>query len=173
MGVLLVDLDVRDSTSVLLERSLHDLSLSTNSPDSDFTFHTTRNNFLAVVSSSNGGDTVVVGVVDGVQESTRLWQESSDLTIVPTRKDGFTVTLEENAVALEAGNLNSQQLLSSLCVPHSNVVKTASGEQLRETSWESDVVDAFVVAGVSQLWCDVIGVAPVDGSLGGTTEEVS
>ena len=66
LSVVLVDLDVRDSSSVLLERSLHDLSLSTNSPDSDFTFHTTRNNFLAVVSSSNSGNTVVVGIVDGI-----------------------------------------------------------------------------------------------------------
>lgn len=173
MGVLLVDLDVRYSTSVLLERALHDLGLSTNSPDSDFTFHTTRNNLLAVVGSSNGGDTVVVGIVDGVEESTRLWQEGSDLTVVPSREDSFTISLEENAVALEAWNLNSQQLLSGLGVPHSDVVKTAGSEELRESSWESDVVDSLVVASISQLWGDVIGVAPVDGCLVGTTEEMS
>lgn len=39
LSVILVDLDVGNSSSVFLERSLHNLSLSTNSPDSDFTFH--------------------------------------------------------------------------------------------------------------------------------------
>ena len=48
LGVILVDLDVGNSSSVLLKRSLHDLSLSANSPDSDFTLHASRDNLLAV-----------------------------------------------------------------------------------------------------------------------------
>ena len=68
---------------------------------------------------------------------------------------------------------NSEKFLSSLCVPHSDVVQGAGGEEFRVTSWEGNVVDLFVMAGVSQFWGDVISVAPVDSSLGGSTEEVS
>ena len=100
-------------------------------------------------------------------------QEGSDLTITPTREDGLTIGLEENAVALEAWNLNSEKFLSSLCVPHSNIVQGAGGEEFRVTSWEGNVVDLLIMAGVSQFWGDVISVAPVDGSLGGSAEEVS
>lgn len=63
--------------------------------------------------------------------------------------------------------------MSSLCVPHSNVVQGASSEELRVASWESNVVNLLVMAGVSQFWGDIVSVAPVDGSLGGSTEEVS
>ena len=68
LSVVLVDLDVRDSSSVLLERSLHDLSLSANSPDSDFTFHASRDNLLAVSGSGNSSNSMVVSVVDGEQK---------------------------------------------------------------------------------------------------------
>ena len=73
-------------------------------------------------------------------------QEGSDLTITPTREDGLTIGLEENAVALEAWNLNSEKFLSSLCVPHSNIVQGAGGEEFRVTSWEGNVVDLLVMA---------------------------
>ena len=68
MGVLLVDLDVRDSASVLLEGSLHDLGLSSDSPDSDLALHASRDNLLAIVGSSDGSHTVVVSIVDSEQE---------------------------------------------------------------------------------------------------------
>ena len=68
LSVVLVDLDVRDSSSVLLERSLHDLSLSTNSPDSNFTFHASRDNLLAVSGSGNSSNSMVVSVVNGKQK---------------------------------------------------------------------------------------------------------
>lgn len=102
-----------------------------------------------------------------------MWQEGSDLSIVPTREDGLSIRLEEHAVAFKAWHLNSEELLSSLGVPHSDVVKRAGGEELRVAGWEGDVIDSLVVASVSELWGDGISVAPVDGSLVGTTEEVS
>ena len=173
LGVLLVDLDVADSSSVLLERALHDLSLSANSPDSNFSLHSTGHDLLAVLGASNGGDSVVVSVVDGEQQLSRLWEESSDLAIVPAGEDGLSVRLEEHAEALEAWHLNSQELLAGLGVPDSDVVEGAGGEELGVASWESNIVDSLVVASVPQLWVDGVGVAPVDGSLGGSTEEVS
>lgn len=102
-----------------------------------------------------------------------MWQEGSDLTVIPTRENGLSIRLEEHAIALKAWNLDSEELLSGLGVPNSDVVKGACGEEFGVASWESNVVDLFVVAGVSQLWGNVIGVAPVDGGLGGSTEEVS
>ena len=66
---------------------------------------------------------MVMGVIDGEQELSRLWEERSDLTIVPTREDRFTISGEEDAVAFKSGNLNSEELLSGLGVPHSDVVQ--------------------------------------------------
>jgi len=75
-------------------------------------------------------------------------------------------------VALKSWNLNSEELLSCLGVPDPNIIETASGEELRISTWESNVVDSLIVAGVSQLWSNIVGVAPIDSGLGSTTEEV-
>jgi len=72
VGVVLVDLNIRDSASVLLEGSLHDLSLSSDSPDSDFSFHSSGDDVIAVVGRGESGDSVVVGVVNGVEKLARL-----------------------------------------------------------------------------------------------------
>lgn len=84
LGVLLVDVDAGNSASVLLERHFHDLSLSADSPHSYFTFHTSRHNLLAVASAANSSGSVVMSIVDGVQQFARLWKEGSDLAVVPT-----------------------------------------------------------------------------------------
>jgi len=38
---------------------------------------------------------MVVSVIDGEKKFTTLWEESSDFTVVPSRKNGFTICLEE------------------------------------------------------------------------------
>lgn len=68
LSILLVDLNIRHSSSVFLKGSLHDLGLSTDSPDSDLSLHASRDNLLAVVGSSDGSHTVVVSIVDSEQE---------------------------------------------------------------------------------------------------------
>jgi len=115
---------------------------------------------------------VVVSIVDCEQKFSWLWKESSDLTIVPSRKDWFTIRLEENAVAFKSGNFNSEKFLSGLGVPDSDIVQRGGSEEFRVASRESNVVDSFIMACVSQFWGDLISVAPVDGSLGSTAEEM-
>lgn len=157
---------------MLLKGSFHDLSLSANSPDSDFTFHTSSDKALAVVSWADGSDSVVVCVVDGVEQLSRLGQESSDFSVVPAGDDALSVAHKENAVALEAWYFNSKQFLASLCVPHADVGHRAGSEQFGVTARELNVVNSFVVARVSQFWVDSISVAPVDGSLCCACKEV-
>lgn len=115
---------------------------------------------------------MVVGIVDGEEKFSRLWQESSYLSVIPSRENALAVSREEEAIALKARDLDSQELLPCLGVPHSDIVHAAGGEELRVSSWEDDVVDSLVVTGVSQLWSNIVGVAPVDGGLGGSTEEM-
>jgi len=122
LGVVSGHLNVGDSSSVLLKRALHDLGLSADSPEADLTFHASRNDSGAVVGWLESGYAVVVGVVDGVVQLSRLWKEGSDLAIVPTRDDALTIWVELDRVALEAWNLNSEELLSSLGVPDTDVV---------------------------------------------------
>lgn len=101
-----------------------------------------------------------------------MWEEGSDFTIRPSGKDRLTVVSKEHAVALKPWNFNSQEFLSSFRVPDSNIVQTAGGEKFRVSSWEANIINSFVVTGVSQFWGDVISIAPVDSGLGGTAEEV-
>jgi hypothetical protein len=113
-----------------------------------------------------------MGIIDGIKKLSGLWEEGSNLSIIPSRQDALAILREVEAVALKSRYFNSEQLLSSLGVPYSDIVQTASSEQLRVPRWESNIIDLLVMAGVSQFWGDVISVAPVDGSLVGSTEEV-
>lgn len=172
LRVRTVDLDVADAAAVLLQRALHDLSLATNSPDAHLTLVATGDDLLTVTGAGESSDTVVVRVVHGEEQLAGLRQEGTDLAVVPARHDCLTVMSEVDAVAVEAGNLNTEQLLSRLGVPHADVVETASGEELRVAVGEGDIVDALVVARVTELGRNVISVAPVDGGLRGAAEEV-
>jgi len=75
-------------------------------------------------------------------------------------------------VAFKSWDFDSQKFLSSFCVPDSDIVQGAGGEKLRVAAWESNVINSFIMACVSQFWGDLISVAPVDGSLGSTAEEM-
>ena len=116
---------------------------------------------------------MVVSIVNGVQKFSRLRKERSDFTIVPTREDRFTVAGEEDTVAFESWDFDSQEFLSSFGVPNSNVIQRAGSEELRVTTWEANIINSFVMASVSQFWSDIIGVTPVDSSFGCSAEEVS
>jgi hypothetical protein len=171
--VILVDANAWNSASVFFQGDVHDLSLSADSPDSDFTFHTTWDYLLAVGCSADGGGTVVVSIVNCKEQLSRLWKETPDLAIAPSRQNRLAIMREEDAMALETWNFNSEELLSGLRVPDSNVVQTAGGEEFRVSSWEANIVDLLVVTSVSKFRADVISIAPIDGSLVGATEEVS
>ena len=99
-------------------------------------------------------------------------QESADLAIIPTGEDATSIVHELNAVAFKAWHLDTEKLLTAGSIPDTDVVNGAGSEQIRVTGGESDVVDLLVVASVTELGCDGVGVAPVDGSLGGATEEM-
>jgi len=76
-------------------------------------------------------------------------------------------------VALKSGNLDTEELLTGAGVPDTDVIDGASSKKLRVASGERDIVDAFVMAGVSELRGDIVSVAPVDGGLVGSSEAVS
>ena len=69
LAVSCIDADVSDASSVLLERGSHDLGLHANLPDAHLTLHAATNDALAVVCWGQGCYTVVVRVVDGVEET--------------------------------------------------------------------------------------------------------
>lgn len=128
---------------------------------------------MAVVSAADSSNSVVVSIVNGEKKLSRLWQEGSDFTVRPSTENALSVVLESDGVALEAWYLNSQELLSALRVPHSDVIDRASGEEFRVAHWESNIVNSLIVTGVSQLRTNLVSIAPVNGRHGSTTEEVS
>lgn len=73
---------------------------------------------------------MVVCVVDGEEQLAGLGHESSHLTVVPSGQDRFSVSREEDAEAFKPWYLNSEELLSGLGVPDSDIVKTAGSEEL-------------------------------------------
>ena len=107
---------------MLLEGGLHDLSLVTDFPDTDFSLHTSRDNSLAVSSWSKGSYTVIVRVIDGVEETTRLREESSDLSITPSRENTLSISHEFHTEALEPWDFDTEELLSCGGIPDTNIV---------------------------------------------------
>ena len=99
-------------------------------------------------------------------------QEGADLAVRPAGQNAAAVVHELDGEALEAWDLDAEELLPGLGVPDSDVVDRARREQVRVAGGERDVVNALEVAGVPELGGDAVRVAPVDGGLGGAGEEV-
>jgi len=68
-------------------------------------------------------------------------------------------------MAFEAWYFNSEEFASGGSIPYSNVVQGAGSEEFRVSSGECNVVDALVMASVSEFRLDFISVAPVDSCL--------
>ena len=69
MGVVLVDSDVSDAATVLLQGSCHDLGLHADLPDTHFTLHTSGDDTGAIVGWRQSRNAVVVSIIDGVEKS--------------------------------------------------------------------------------------------------------
>ena len=65
---------------------------------------------------------MVVSVVDGIEKFSRLWKEGSDLAIIPSRKNALSISHELHGVAFKTWNLNSEEFLSRLCIPDTDVI---------------------------------------------------
>lgn len=63
-----------------------------------------------------------VGVIDDVHEFARLRIEGSDLSVTPSTDDTLSISHERDAVTLYRRHLDSQNLVSVLGVPNSDVV---------------------------------------------------
>lgn len=147
--VIPLDFNVIDSGSVLFKRSFHSLCLSSNFPDSNLSFHTSRDNSGAVTGGSKSSYPMVVGIIDSVEEFSRLGKESSDLSIIPTWDNTLSIVNKVNAESFKPWDFNSEQLLPSLSIPNSDVVEWASSEEIRVKVRECDVINSFIMASVS------------------------
>lgn len=152
LWVVFVDLDWPNTASVFFQWGFHDLSLLGDSPNSDLTFSTAWNDSVAICSCSYRRASVIMSVIDDVKQFTRLGQEGSDLTITPSWDDWLSIMHEKYAVALKAWDLNSQEFLSVFGIPDSDFVDRGCSKNVREALRESNVVNSFVVASVSQFW---------------------
>jgi hypothetical protein len=66
ISVCVIDFDVINSASMFLQAGFHCLSLSSDLPDSHFSLHSSGDNPCAAAGGGEGGDTVVVCVIDGI-----------------------------------------------------------------------------------------------------------
>ena len=92
-----------------------------------------------------------MSVVDHIHEPSTLRVEAPDFAIAPSTDDTLSVSHEGHAVALHVRDLNSQDFVSVLSVPDSDVVHGAGGEDVGVAVREHNVVDLGVVASVPQL----------------------
>mmetsp|Transcript_1749 Transcript_1749/g.3878 ORF Transcript_1749/g.3878 Transcript_1749/m.3878 type:complete len:310 (-) Transcript_1749:784-1713(-) len=162
LRVVLPQANAPDPPAVLFHRSLHGLRLGSNSPHSHFPLHAARHDLPAVACRRNGRYPVLVGVVDHVQQPTALGQERPDLPVGPPRDDLAAVSHEVDAMALHVGDLDSQQLLAGLGIPHPNVRHRARRKHLRISERKSHRVDIPRMAGVPQLGGQGVAVHPVN-----------
>jgi hypothetical protein len=56
---------------------------------------------------------------------------------------------EEYAMALKPRNLYSQQFLSIISIPDSNLVDGSSSKYFREAMREHNIIDTFIVASIT------------------------
>lgn len=91
-----------------------------------------------------------------------MWVEGSDFAVAPAADDTLSVSGEGDAVALEVWHLDSEQLLTVLGVPDSDVVYGAGGKQVGVVVGEGYVVDSAVMACISKLSVQLVGVDEVD-----------
>mmetsp|Transcript_50891 Transcript_50891/g.121716 ORF Transcript_50891/g.121716 Transcript_50891/m.121716 type:complete len:431 (-) Transcript_50891:287-1579(-) len=173
-GLLVVrrDLDTPNTAAMLLEGGIHRLCLEANVPDADLSLHASRHDATTIRCQCQGGDAVLVRVVDGVEELATLRKEGPHLAVRPSRDDGLPVPHEVNAEAFHVWNLDAQELLPRHRIPNADVRHRAGGEDLGVVRRESDLIDALMVASVAELCCEGIHVDPVDVGEGGATEEM-
>lgn len=81
-------------------------------------------------------DTLVVGVVDGVDEATGERSEGADYAVVPRGEDRLAVVREHHAGAAEVGHADAEQLLHGAHGPDAHVVLSGSCEDLGEVPKE-------------------------------------
>ena len=80
---------------------------------------------------------MVVGIIDDIVEFSRLREEGSNLSVVPTTDNVLSIGKEVDGVTLKSWHLNSEQLLSRRRIPNSDIVQRTGGEDLTESMWES------------------------------------
>lgn len=112
-------------------------------------------------------------VVDDVHKTAGLGVERPDFTVVPSTEDALAIVGEGNTVTLNIRNLNSKQFLSIVGVPNSDITEGTGGKHIRIAARKRDVIDLFIMAGVSQFRSQVFGINPVDIRQGGAAEEVA
>ena len=115
---------------------------------------------------------MVMSIIDCVEEFSRLWEESSNLAIIPSRNNALSISHKFDTVTFKAWNFNSKELLSSLSIPNTDIVDGCCGEEVRVTGWEGNIIDTFAMTCVSEFWCNASGVTPVNSGLRGSCEEV-
>lgn len=172
LSVLTINFDIWNSLSMFLQGSIHYLCLSTDSPNTNFTFHTSRDNLLAIIGAIDWCHTMIMSVINIEEKFTALWKECSDFSIVPSWQDALVIFREVKAIAFESRYFDSQELLSCFGVPDSDVIQTASGKKLWISTWENNIIDSLIMACISKFRSNVISVAPVNSCFWCSTEEM-
>mmetsp|Transcript_40690 Transcript_40690/g.75730 ORF Transcript_40690/g.75730 Transcript_40690/m.75730 type:complete len:280 (+) Transcript_40690:464-1303(+) len=173
-GLLVVrgDLDAPDTTSMLLQRGVHRLRLEADVPDPHLALHASRDDASAIGGQGEGCNTILVRIIDCVEQLAALREKGADLAIGPARDDRLAIPHEVQAEAFHVGHLDAEQLLSRHSIPDSDVRHRARRKDFGVVSWEGHLVDALVVASISQLCREGVSVNPVDVRQRSATEEV-
>ena len=172
-----------DGGLVLFHRCLHDLAGGANPPDADLAVGATGDDALVGTIGANGSHTSVVAthalhagelvsVVDDVDELARLGAEGADFAVAPAGEDALAVLGEADAVALQSAYLDAEELSGGPAIPNADVVAATSGEQLAVAGGEDDVVNAVVVASLTELFLEGVSVEVVNVGLVGADEVV-
>ena len=151
LTIFFVDLNGPNPSTMLLQRSFHNLSLLGDFPYSNLTLSSSRNNPLAIGCSSYSCASMIVSIVDNIQQFAWLWEKCSNLSIRPAWNNRLSILHKMNTKAFKSRHLYSEELLSVVGIPYPNFVKWSCCEHFWVTERKCNVIDAFIVTGVPKF----------------------
>lgn len=95
---------------------------------------------------------MIMSIVDNIEKFARLRQKSPNFTIRPARNNRLPILHKEDTVALKPRDLDSQQLLSVLGIPDTNLVDGCSGKHIRVPIRKNNIIDSIIMTSVSEFW---------------------
>ena len=162
LGAAVLQRDGVDGVAVVLHGRHHGLRVVPEVPHAHHALLPAAEHEAAVLVARDGGHGLVVGVVDDKHEVARLGREGADLAVRPAAEDGLPVGLEADALAVEVGHHDAEQLPAGLDVPDADLAAAGGGKDRREHVREGDVGDVAVVGGLEELGLDGAGARVVE-----------
>mmetsp|Transcript_13766 Transcript_13766/g.37191 ORF Transcript_13766/g.37191 Transcript_13766/m.37191 type:complete len:221 (-) Transcript_13766:1031-1693(-) len=141
---------------VVFHGGLQNLAVPIDPPNSHHALLTSTDHLAAVGRGCYGGNSLVVRIMDGVEHFATLGSKRANLSITPAADDTLSIRCKADAMTLQVGHCDAQQLPARGQMPYSNVAYTSSGKNLAVLIREGQIIDLVVVGCLDELVCQLV-----------------